>query len=127
MAHTVILPTLVHSSLLLVVLLGELHEVACTHIVAKPKPLLAHARADLDMCSDLLLQFGFLHMIQDVDVHLQLDRLDMGMSRATAMLEALCQAEGINSSSSLMEAECSMSALLLPDGAPSGDVESFDK
>ena len=43
------------------------------------------------VCPDLLLQFGFLHMIQDVDVHLQLDRLDMGMSRATAMLEALCQ------------------------------------
>ena len=32
--------------LLLVVLLGELNEVARTHIVAKPKPLLAHARAD---------------------------------------------------------------------------------
>ena len=34
--------------LLLVVLLGELHEVACTHIITKPKLLLAHARADLD-------------------------------------------------------------------------------
>ena len=30
------------------VLLGKLHEVVHTHIIAKPKPLLAHARADLD-------------------------------------------------------------------------------
>ena len=65
-------------------------------------------------------------MIQDLDIHLQLDRLDMGMSRATAMLEALCEAEGINSSSNLMEAECGVSALLLPDGPLSGDVDSFD-
>ena len=33
---------------LLVVLLCELDELALAHIVAKPKPLLAHARADLD-------------------------------------------------------------------------------
>jgi len=77
------------------------------------------------VCPHLLPQFGFLHMIQDVDVHLQLDRLDMGMSRAMAMLEALCESEGINSSSS-MEAESDMSALPLPDGPPSGDVNSFD-
>ena len=30
------------------VLLGELDELALAHIIAKPKPLLAHARADLD-------------------------------------------------------------------------------
>ena len=30
------------------VLLGELDKLALAHIVAKPKPLLAHARADLD-------------------------------------------------------------------------------
>ena len=30
------------------VLLGELDELALAHIVTKPKPLLAHARADLD-------------------------------------------------------------------------------
>ena len=35
--------------LLLVVLLGKLHEVTHSHIVAKPKPLLAHVRADLDI------------------------------------------------------------------------------
>ena len=29
-------------------ILGELDELALAHIVAKPKPLLAHARADLD-------------------------------------------------------------------------------
>ena len=34
--------------LLLVVLLGELYELVRTYIIAKPKPLLAHARADLN-------------------------------------------------------------------------------
>ena len=33
------------------VLLGELDELALAHIVAEPKPLLAHARADLDIVS----------------------------------------------------------------------------
>ena len=33
------------------VLLGELDELALAHIVTKPKPLLAHARADLDILS----------------------------------------------------------------------------
>ena len=78
------------------------------------------------VCPHLLPQFGFLHIIQDVDVHLQLDRLDIGMGRAMAMLEALCESEGINSPSSVMEAESGMSALPLPDGPPSGDVNSFD-
>ena len=30
------------------VLLGELDKLVLVHIIAKPKPLLAHARADLD-------------------------------------------------------------------------------
>ena len=34
--------------LLLAVLLGELDELMHTHIIVEPKPLLAHARADLD-------------------------------------------------------------------------------
>ena len=78
------------------------------------------------VCPHLLSQFGFLHILQDVDVHLQLDRLDMGMGRAMAMLEALCKSEGITSSSSVMEAESGMSALPLWDGPPSRDVKSFD-
>ena len=77
------------------------------------------------VCLHLLPQFGFLHILQDVNVHLQLDRLDMGTSRAMAMLEALCESEEINSSS-LMKAESDMSALPLLDGPPSGDVNSFD-
>jgi hypothetical protein len=52
--------------------------------------------------------------------------IGIGMGRATAMLEALCHAEGIDPSSSLMEAECTVSALLLPDGPPSEDVDSLD-
>ena len=41
------------------VLLGELDELALAHIVAKPKPLLAHARADLDtLAENTLLPFS---------------------------------------------------------------------
>ena len=35
------------------VLLGKLDELALVHIVAKPKPLLRHARADLDIGGQL--------------------------------------------------------------------------
>ena len=65
-------------------------------------------------------------MIQDLNVHLQLDWLDMGMHRATAMLEVPGEAEQINTLSSVMEAECTMFSLLLPDGPPSKDVDSLD-
>ena len=37
------------------VVLGELDELVLAHIVTKPKPLLAHARADLDM----IVEFEF--------------------------------------------------------------------
>ena len=78
------------------------------------------------VCPDWLTLFCFLHLIQDMEVHLQLETLEIGMGRATAMLEALCHAEGIDPSSSSMEAECTVSALLLPDGPPSEDVDSLD-
>ena len=38
---------------MLVILLGELDELALAHIVAKPEPLLRHARADLDITATL--------------------------------------------------------------------------
>ena len=65
-------------------------------------------------------------MIQDLNIQLQLDRLDMGMDRATAMLEALCEAEGIDSFSSLMEEGHTMSPPLLLDVPSSEKVHSLD-
>jgi len=78
------------------------------------------------VCPDWLTFFCFLHFIQDMEVHLQLESLEIGMSRATAMLEALCNAEGIDPMSSSTEAECTVSALLQPDGPPSEDVDRLD-
>ena len=48
------------------------------------------------------------------------------MGRATAMLEALCDAEGIDPMSSLTDAECTVFALLQPDGPPSENVDRLD-
>ena len=48
------------------------------------------------------------------------------MGRATAMLEALCHAEGIDLMSSSTDAECTASALLQPDGPPAEDVNRLD-
>ena len=42
------------------VLLGELDELTLAHIVAKPKPLLVHARADLDKNAPLLSQISLV-------------------------------------------------------------------
>ena len=44
------------------VLLGELDELALAHIVTKPKPLLAHARADLDNVSGLSQDASMNHL-----------------------------------------------------------------
>ena len=49
------------------VLLGELHEVARTHIVAKPKPLLAHTRADLNTPADIK---GLLAILEATPKHI---------------------------------------------------------
>src|ERR1700761_7919749 len=48
------------------------------------------------VCPDWLTFFCFLHFIQDMEVHLQLERLEIDMGRAAAMVEALCNAEGID-------------------------------
>ena len=71
------------------------------------------------VCPESLTFFCFLHLIQDTEVHLQLERLEIGMGRAAAMLEASCHAEGIDPMSSSTDAECTASALLQPDGPPS--------
>ena len=78
------------------------------------------------VCPDLLTFFCFLHLIEDMEVHLQLERLEIGMGRAAVMLVALCDAEGIDLMSSLTDAECTTSALLQPDGPPSEDVNRLD-
>ena len=78
------------------------------------------------VCPESLTFFCFLHFIQDMEVHLQLERLEIGMGRAAAMLEASCHAEGIDPMSSLTDAECTASALLQPDGPPAEDVNRLD-
>ena len=78
------------------------------------------------VCPESLTFFCFLHFIQDMEVHVQLEKLEMGMGRAAAMLEALCHAEGIDPMSSSTDAECTASALLQPDGPPSEDVRRLD-
>ena len=89
------------------------------------QPAATNSDASL-VCPHFLAWFYSLHMIQDLDMLLQLDRLDMGMDRVTAMLEALCEAEGMNTSSSLIETECNVPSLPLPDGSSSEDVDTFD-
>ena len=78
------------------------------------------------VCPESLTSFCFLQLVQDMEVHLQLERFEIGMGRATAMLEALCHAEGIDPMSSSTDAECTASALLQPDGPPAEDVNRLD-
>ena len=56
------------------VLLGELDELALAHIVAKPKPLLAHARADLDK-EDMVVR------------HLHIETQQLNLLERIALLE----------------------------------------
>ena len=51
----------------------------------------------------------------------------MGIDRVSALLEAMCKAQGIEMSSSVEEGEGSESPLHIPDSPSPGDVDSCDK
>ena len=55
-----------------------------------------------------------------------LDRLDMRVDRATAMLEAMWKARGIENSSSAEEGEGSASTFPMSDSPSIDDVDSLD-
>ena len=99
------------------VLLSELDELALAHIVAKPKPLLAHARADLDTLhlvsqgsywfqddglgvAKLLLERGADMNAQDKDdatpLHLACYRRWLDIARVLLDFDGKAQAENLN-------------------------------
>ena len=59
-------------------------------------------------------------------LHAHLDRLDVGIDRVSAILEAMSKAQGIEISSTVEEAEGNESPLHMPDGPSTGDVDSSD-
>ncbi len=71
--------------------------------------------------------FGFSHTNQDTDIIDQFDRMDMNMDNASAMLQALCEADGLDVSSIINEEDSrpsQMSSPHLTAAAPVGSDES---